>query len=68
VCSASDSSSDQIDTGKESADSSYQEDATNICAIEMDTAELRSSIPSNIAWDGNGAEGRQVEFFGIFDG
>jgi hypothetical protein len=45
----------------------YQEDATSVAAIEVDTDEIRASLPVD-AWDGNGADGRQVEVFGIYDG
>lgn len=52
----------------------YLEDATDVCALELDVKEIALSLQSTPAkdWDpataGSGLMASQVSFFGIFDG
>lgn len=51
----------------------YMEDATSVCALEIDAGELEQSLPLSAAdWApenaGDHELARQVEYFGIFDG
>lgn len=51
----------------------YMEDATSVCALEIDAGELERSLPLSAAdWApenaGDHELARQVEYFGIFDG
>lgn len=50
----------------------YMEDATSVCALEIDAGELERSLPLSAEWApenaGDHELARQVEYFGIFDG
>ena len=55
------------------ADGRYQEDATSIHALQLDTSELKQALDDrDVEWDpeksGTDFLARQTAFFGIYDG